>query len=161
VQDGREDLPRDIELVVTDKVRVVAFESIKNEGFVGLGDSGVGETFGIGEVELDGNCACGETGELGVHLHVNGLRRLDSQNELVSGDVVEDASCRVLELNSNLDLGLVECCKGSAFARADFYAPFPAFMMNGTPSHRGLLTQRTIAAKVGLAESLGTVSSSW
>lgn len=33
-------------------------------------------------------------------------------------------------------------------------------MMKGTPSHRGLLIQRTIAAKVGLTESLGTVSSS-
>lgn len=38
--------------------------------------------------------------------------------------------------------------------------PFPAFRMNGTPSHRGLLTYSVVAANVGQFEFFGTVSSS-
>ena len=104
----REDLPSDIKLVITDKVRVVSFERIENERLVRLWDLRVGESLVVRQVELDGDRSRGETRQLGVHLHVNGFGRLDSEDKLVSGDVVEDAWGGFLELDTDFDLAVVE-----------------------------------------------------
>jgi hypothetical protein len=70
---------------------------------------GFGESVLVGQIELSGDSTCLESGELGVHLHVDCFVGLDSEDELVSANIVENASFDILELDSDLDLGLVEC----------------------------------------------------
>ena len=110
VQQRREDLPGNIELVVPDKVGVVALERIEDESLVRLRDLGIGESLLVRQVQLDGDRARRKAGQLGIHLHVDGLGWLDSEHELVPRDVVEDALRGVLELDADLDLALVERC---------------------------------------------------
>lgn len=64
---------------------MVALESVQDQGLVRLGDGGIGKSVLVSEVELGRDGSGGESGSLGVHLHVDGLRRLDSDDELVSG----------------------------------------------------------------------------
>jgi hypothetical protein len=109
VEDRSEDFPSDIKLVVSYKVTVVSLEGIEDQSLVGLRDLGLGESVLVSQVEFGGDSTCLESWQFRVHLHVNGLIRLNSKDELVSTDIVKDASGDVLELDSDLDLGLVQC----------------------------------------------------
>lgn len=108
VKQRSEDLPGDVQLVITDKVGVVPFESVKDKSLVCLRDFGVGESFLIGEVELDWDRSSCKTGQLCIHFHVNSLGWLNSKDELIAGDVVEDTLCGIFELDPDLHLALVQ-----------------------------------------------------
>jgi hypothetical protein len=165
-------LPCDVQLVISHKVRVVALEGVQDQSLVSLRDLCLGEPALVSQVQLGRDRPRDQTGRLGVELHVDGLGGLDSDDELITGNVVKDAGGDVLVLDSDLHLGFVEGYAsrsrqtGSAFrSESPIHptkrrSPFPAFMMNGTPSHLGLLIHKVNAANVGQTEPLGTVSSS-
>jgi len=108
VQQRGEDLPAGIELIVTDKVGVVALESIQDQRLVSLGNLKVGESPAVGKIKLGNHSLHAETGQLRVHLDVHGFVGLDAEDELVTWDVLENARGYILELDANLDLGLIE-----------------------------------------------------
>lgn len=110
MQERTENSPAGVKLIVTDKVGVVALESIKDKRFVGLRDLQVGEAAAVGKVELGDNSLHGKTRKLGVHLDVDRLVGLHSDNKLVSGNVLEDSRSDILELNTDFGLLLVEGC---------------------------------------------------
>jgi len=98
VEERSEDLPGCVKFVVTDKVAVVALEGIEDKGLVGLGDLEVGETAAVCEVELGHDSLHAETGLLGVHLDVDGLVGLNTDDDFVAGNVLEDARGDVLRI---------------------------------------------------------------
>lgn len=108
VEDGGEDLPRNVQLVVTDKVGGITLERVQDEGLVRLGNLDVGEAVLVRHVELDGDGLGDKAGELVVELEVDGLVGLDAEDEFVARNVGEDTRGDVLELHTDLDLGLVE-----------------------------------------------------
>lgn len=87
---------------------MVTLERIEDKSLVRLWDFSIGESFLVGQVELDGDGSGSETWQFGVHLHVDGFGWLDSEDKLVSRDVVEDAWRGVLELDTDLDLAVVK-----------------------------------------------------
>lgn len=108
VQERSENSPASIEFVITDKVGVVALESIQDKRLVGLRNLQVGETAAVGKVELGDNGLHGKTRKLRVHLDVDRLVGLDSDDKLVSRNVLEDSRSDILELNTDFGLLLVE-----------------------------------------------------
>jgi hypothetical protein len=108
VQQRGEDSPAGVELIVTDKVGVVALESVKDKGLVGFGDLQVGEAAAVREVQLGHDSLHGKTRKLGVHFDVDGLVGLHSDDKLVSGNVLEDSRGDVLELDTDFGFLLVE-----------------------------------------------------
>jgi hypothetical protein len=108
MEERGEDSPAGIQLVITNEVGVVTLQSIQNQGLVSLGDLEIGETTAVGKVKLRNDCLHRETGKLGVHLDVDRLVRLYSDDELVSGNVLEDAGGDVLELDSDFGLLFVQ-----------------------------------------------------
>jgi len=118
MKDRREDLPRHVKLVVTHKVRMVALEGVEDESFVRLGDLRIGKSLRVGHVELDRDGTCGKARQFGVHFHINRFVRLNPEDELVSGDIGEDALNGILVLNPDLDLALIQGCGMSALVVA-------------------------------------------
>lgn len=112
VQERREDAPGGVQLVVTYKVGVVALEGVQDQGLVGLGDLEVGEAAAVSQVQLGHHRLHGQTRQLGVHLDVDGLVGLDTDNQLVAGNVLEDTRGHVLELDADFGLLLVEGWEG-------------------------------------------------
>jgi len=112
VQKGSEDAPTGIQLVVTDEVGVVTLEGVQNQGLVSLGDLEVGEAAAVGQVQLGNHRLHGQTGELRVHLDVDGLVGLDTDDKLVAGNILEDTGGDVLELDADLGLLLVQGLTG-------------------------------------------------
>lgn len=112
VQERREDAPGGVQLVVTYKVGVVALEGVQDQGLVGLGDLEVGEAAAVSQVQLGHHRLHGQTRQLGVHLDVDGLVGLDTDNQLVAGNVLEDTRGNVLELDADFGLLLVEGWEG-------------------------------------------------
>lgn len=108
VENGGKDLPRHIQLVVPHKVAVVTLERIKDERLVRLGDPGILEPLLVREIELCGDGAGCETGELGVHLEPDSLVGLNTHDELVTGDTGENAGGGILVLDADDHLGLVQ-----------------------------------------------------
>lgn len=110
-REGREQrahLPSVVELVVAHKIRVVALERVTDERLVRLWDLVVSEPSLVRQVHLGRHRARVQTGLLGVHLEVHGLGGLDTQDELVTRDVLEDALRDVLELDPHFHLGFVQ-----------------------------------------------------
>jgi hypothetical protein len=137
-------LPGDIELVVAHEVGVIALKRIEDEGLIRLRDMRVCEAPLVRQVHLSRDRACVQAGRLRVELQVNGLGGLDTDDELVAGDVLEDTLGDILVLDTDLNLGLVQSWgfagqtdRGKIRAGAR-YQPLPAFRMKGTPSHLGL-----------------------
>lgn len=108
VKERSEDSPAGIEFVVTDKVRVVTLEGVEDQRLVSLGDLKVGKAAAVGEVKLGDNGLHGETGQLGVHLGVDRLVGLHTDDKLVTRNVLEDTGGHVTELDTDLGLLLVE-----------------------------------------------------
>lgn len=108
VQERGEDAPGGVQLVITHEVGVVALEGVQDQGLVGLGDLEVGEAAAVGQVQLGHHRLHGQTGKLGVHLDVDGLVGLDTDDQLVAGNVLENTRGHILELNADLSLLLVE-----------------------------------------------------
>ena len=87
---------------------MVTLERVKDKRLVRLGDMYVREPPFVREVHLGRDRTRVETGRLRVELQVHGFGRLDTEDELVTRDVLEDALCNVLELDPDLDLGFVQ-----------------------------------------------------
>lgn len=146
-----------------DKIGMIPSEGVENQGFIRLWDFCIGETPLICEIHFCWNCAGVESRHLGVKLQIDGFRGLDTNDKLVARNVFENALRYVFELNTDFDFCFVEGCsrlRTSDLQKIAETIPFPAFRMKGTPSHRGLLIQSVVAAKVGQTELGGTVSSS-
>ena len=109
VQQGREDSPAGVKLVVANEVAVIALKRIENERLVSLRDFEVRESPPVREVELCDNGLHAQAGKLGVHLDVDTLVGLDTDDQLVTGNVLEDARSDILKLDADLSLLLVEC----------------------------------------------------
>ena len=88
---------------------MITLEGIKDQSLVSLRNLGLGESVLVGQIEFSGDCTCFESREFRVHLHVDCFVGLNSENELVSANIVKDASFDILELDSDFDLGLVQC----------------------------------------------------
>jgi hypothetical protein len=86
-----EDPPTGIKLIIANKIGMVTFQRIENEGFIGFGNLQIGEPAAISQVKLGHNGLHTQTGQLGIHLDVNGFIGLDSNDELVTWDVFENA----------------------------------------------------------------------
>lgn len=89
---------------------MIAFQRIEDESFVSLGDLGFREATFVGQIHLNWHGARYQPGRLCVDLHVDSLRGLDPEHELVASDVVEDTLGDILILDADLHLGLVERC---------------------------------------------------
>lgn len=104
----RTDLPRYVEFIVAHKVGVVAFEGIQYECFVRFGDLGIGESSLVGEVHLGGHGAGVQAGGLRVELQVDSFAGLDTDDEFVASDILENTLGHVFELDADFDLCLVQ-----------------------------------------------------
>ena len=87
---------------------MVALEGVQDQSLVSLGDLCLGEPALVGQVQLGRDRPRDQARRLGVELHVDGLGGLDSDDQLVTGNVVKDAGGDVLVLDSDLHLGFVE-----------------------------------------------------
>lgn len=91
MQQRRKNPPAGIQLVVPDKVRVVALESVQNERLVCLGDLEVGETTAVCQIKFGHDRLHRKTGQFRVHLDIDGLIRLHANDQLIAWDVLKDA----------------------------------------------------------------------
>lgn len=108
MQERGEHAPAGIQLIVTNKVRVVTLEGVQDQGLVGLRNLEVREAAAVGQVQLGHYCLHGQTGQLGVHLNVDGLVGLDTDDKLVTRNILEDTGSDILELDADLSLLLVK-----------------------------------------------------
>lgn len=91
MQDRCKDLPGHIELIIPDKVTVIAFERVEYERLVSLGNPGILESPLISQVEFSGDSTGSESGEFRVHLEPYSFVGLNTHDKLVSGDTGEYA----------------------------------------------------------------------
>ena len=105
-----EDPPTSVELIVTHKVGMIPLQRIQDEGLIRFRDDQITETPAVSEVELCNCCLHAETREFRVHLDVNTLIGLDTNDEFIAGNVLKYAACDILELDANLGLLLIESC---------------------------------------------------
>lgn len=108
VEKRGEDPPASVELVITDEIRVVALQSVQDQRLVGLRDLEIGEPPSVCEIKFGDDRLHAETGQLGVHLDVDALVGLYTNDKLVAWNVLEDTRGHILELDANLRLLLVE-----------------------------------------------------
>lgn len=101
-------LPRNIQLVISDKVGVITLQRIKDERLVRFGDLRVRKPPLICEVHLRRHGPRLQPWKLGVHLQVDGFGGLDTDHKLVTGNIFEDTLRDVFELDANLDFRLVQ-----------------------------------------------------
>ena len=90
------------------KVRMVTLERVKDERLIRLWDLAVPESSLVRQVHLGRHRARVQTRRLGVHLEIHRLGGLDTQDELVARNVLEDALRDVLELDPHFHLGFVQ-----------------------------------------------------
>lgn len=112
MQERGEDAPGGVQLIITNEVGVVTLEGIQDQGLIGLRDLEVREAAAVGQVQLGHYRLHGQTRQLRVHLDVDGLVGLDTDDQLVAGNILEDTRSHVLELDANLGLLLVEGWEG-------------------------------------------------
>ncbi len=77
-------LPCDVELIVTDKVRVVALERVKDERLVCLGDRGIREPTLVRQVHLSRERTRVQARGFHVEFEVNGFLRLDTNDQFIA-----------------------------------------------------------------------------
>lgn len=155
-------LPSHIQLVISHKISMVTLHSIKNKRLVRFWDRDLSKSSFVRQIHVNWDGTSVKSGRLGIKFQVDRFRGLDSNDKLVSRNILEDSLCDVLELNSDLNLGLVQSCANGQQTpnQATAHVPLPALRMKGTPSHLGLWIHKVVAAKVGHTESRGTESSS-
>lgn len=110
VQQRREDPPAGIQFVITHKVGVVAFQRVEDERLVGFRDLEVRKAAAVGKVELGDNGLHTQARQFRVHLDIDRFVGLHADDELVARNVLEDAGCDILELDTNFGLLLVQRC---------------------------------------------------
>ncbi len=87
---------------------MVALEGIQDERFVGLWDFEVGKAATVRQIQLGHYGLHAQAGQLRVHLDVDRFVGLYSDDELVAGDVFEDAGCDILELDADFCFLFIE-----------------------------------------------------
>ena len=87
---------------------MISLESVQNERFVCLRDLSFRESSLVRQVHLSGDRPGNQTRRFGVHLQVDRLRRLDTDNKFVTTDILKDNLRYILVLNTDLYLGLVK-----------------------------------------------------
>ena len=87
---------------------MVALDRVEDQALVRLRDIRLREPALVREVHLRRDCTRVQAGCLRVELEVDCLGGLDTDDELVARDVLEDTLRDVLELNADLNLGLVQ-----------------------------------------------------
>ena len=103
-------LPSNIQFIITHKVGVVPLESVQDQRFIRLRNMNLPKSTLVCQVHVHRNGASVQARRFCVQFEVHRLRWLDTNHELVSGNVFEDTLSDILELNSDLDLGLVQSC---------------------------------------------------
>ncbi len=83
--------PARVKLIVTNKVGVIAFESVQDERFISLGNLEVRKSSAVCKIELSHDSLHAQPGKLGVHLDVDALVWLHPNYELIAWNVFEDA----------------------------------------------------------------------
>jgi hypothetical protein len=111
VQQRSKDSPADVKLIISDKVAMISLDGIENQAFVCFGDLEVRETSPVREIKFSLDGLHAQAGELRVHLDVDRFIGLDTDNEFVAWNILEDARCDIFELNADLGLLLVESWK--------------------------------------------------
>lgn len=86
VEDGSEDAPGFRELVVADKVGLVAAENVEQERLVGVRDAEVAIARGVAEIEVAEHGTHAMAGTLDHEFEIDGLVWLDAQDEFVAGE---------------------------------------------------------------------------
>jgi hypothetical protein len=131
VEKGSENLPGDVQLVVSDKVAVIPLERIENQSpahahqfplvaveawysLVRLGNLEITEPPLVRQIHLGRYGPHLQPGRLGVHLEVHGFSWLDTDDELVARNLLEDALRHILVLDADLRLPFVESCRTSS-----------------------------------------------
>lgn len=102
-------LPSIIKFIMPNKVGVITTKRVQDERFVRLWDFRLSEASLVRQIHLGRERASIQPGRFGIELEVHRLGRLDPDNEFVTGDVFEDALSDILELNSDLNFGFVQC----------------------------------------------------
>ena len=87
---------------------MVTLESIENQTLVRFRDLRIRKPPLVGQVHLSWDRTGVQSWCLGVQLEVNGFRRLNTHDEFISGNILEDTLGDILELNTDLDLGLID-----------------------------------------------------
>jgi hypothetical protein len=141
VEKRSEDLPGDVELIVANKVGVITLDGVEDEGpvrdnyssvglyfatprrgkeenlLVSLGDLEVRESSLVSEIHFGRYSSHRKSRSLRIHLEVDCFSRLDTNDELVAGDLLEDTLSDILVLNTDLSLLFVEGCYKSTSVR--------------------------------------------
>jgi len=110
VQNGCENLPSDVELVVADKVGVITLESVEDECLISLRDVGIGIPPLVRPIHIGLLRAHGPARRLCVHLQIDRLGGLDAEYKLVARgvEVIAETPSDVFELDPHLYLGFVQ-----------------------------------------------------
>lgn len=87
---------------------MITLERVKNERLVGLRDMRLREPSLVSQVHLGWDSAGVQSWGFGVHFQVDSFGGLDTDDELVAGDVFEDSLCDIFELDADFDFGLVQ-----------------------------------------------------
>ena len=88
---------------------MVALERIEDQALVRLGDVLVGETSLVRQVHLNRYRAGVQTRCLRIQLEIDRFAGLDTDDEFVARNILEDALRHILVLNPDLHLRFVQC----------------------------------------------------
>jgi hypothetical protein len=123
VEQGGENPPRSIQLIIPHKIRMIPLERIEYKCLVRLGDMQIRETAFVRQIQLPtsesvivggvsdlgGGSTHGETGQFGIHFHVHRLIRLNPNHKFITRDILENPRRNIIKLDSNLRFLLVQC----------------------------------------------------
>ena len=101
-------LPSSIQFIVAHKVGVVPFQSVQDQGLISLRDVNIPESTLVRQVHVHGDRLGIQPRSFCVQFQIHRLRWLNANHELVSRNVFEDSRSDILELDSDLDLGLIQ-----------------------------------------------------
>lgn len=101
---------------MTNKVRVVAAQGIKDKGFISFGDFCLQEASLVCEVHFRWDSAGVQARRLRIQLQIYGFIRLDTDDEFITSDILKDSLGDVLELNPDFDLAFIKGCQDSVIA---------------------------------------------
>ena len=87
---------------------MITLQRVENQTVVRLGNLGLCEPLLVRQVHLRGDSSGVQSRRLSVEFQVYRFRGLDTDDEFVPGDILEDTLGNIFELNSDLYLGFIE-----------------------------------------------------
>ena len=164
VQQWCEDLPAYLQLVSTHKVTVshssslflpvIAPDDIQNESLVRLGQSEVILLI-VCHIQFTSKWRGLNSRRLEVHLHIDGSVWLHAQHKFVPVRVVKQRTAHVFELDTDLSLRLIQTL---STLQIEWHS-VPSRSVDLPTMYTAALPYNTVAAKVAVSESSGTVAS--